>query len=141
MKNGDGTFTLTHTDRSQHLFDANGRLTALRDRHHNTLALTYTGNDLTLAQAAGGQTLTFGYTNGKLTSVVDNANHTLSLTWNNNQLKTFEFQETYGTPQTYVTALTYSGGHLATITDPRLYNTTITYDAAGRAYQVTRDAT
>ncbi len=80
VKNANNTFTLTHPDQTAHEFDASGRLTALRDRHNNTIALTYTGNDLTQAQAAGGQTLTFVYTNDDLMSVTDNANHALQLT-------------------------------------------------------------
>jgi len=132
VKNGDGTFTLTHTDQSAHAFDTNGRLVSLRDRHNNTIALAYTGADLTQAQAAGGQFLTFAYTAGKLSAVTDNVNHTLSITYNNNRLKTFT------DPMTYVTDFTYSGGHLTEILDPRLYKTLIEYDTSDRVFKLRR---
>jgi YD repeat-containing protein len=57
--NADQTFTLTHPDQSQHLFDANGRLTQIRDRKGNAITLTYTSGQLTQVQAAAGQTLAF----------------------------------------------------------------------------------
>lgn len=133
VKNGDGTFTLTHPDQSAHEFDTAGKLIALRDRHDNTITLTYSSGELTEAEAAGGQTLTFAYTSGNLTSVTDNASHTLAMTYNNNdRIKTFM------DPMEYVTEFTYGGGNIETITDPRLYDTVFDYDTNERLYTITR---
>lgn len=114
VKHGNGTFMLTHTDQPTHEFDINGRLTALHDRYNNTIALAYNGSNLTQAQAAGGQSLTFGYTNGNLSTVTDNANHVLQLTWNNGGRITHLTD-----PLNFDTQFSYSGRHLATLADPR----------------------
>ncbi|MDL1894754.1 hypothetical protein FBQ82_00630 [Anaerolineae bacterium CFX7] len=136
VKNGNGTFTLTHTDQTAHEFDAAGKLNALHDRHNNTVALTYTNNELTQAVAAGGQSLTFAYADGKLQTVTDNATHVLELGYNNNRLKTFT------APMDFVTEFTYGGGHLETITDPRPqhYATTFGY-TSDRVDTITRHTT
>ncbi|MCL4395289.1 MAG: hypothetical protein M1482_10900 [Chloroflexi bacterium] len=62
VKNGDGSFTLTHADQSQHLFDSSGHLSQIRDRKGNAIAFSYSGDKLTFVQAAGGQTLALTYT-------------------------------------------------------------------------------
>jgi YD repeat-containing protein len=139
VKNADNTFTLTHTDQSAHLFEPNPldattwRLYEIRDRHNNAITLTYNGNELAQAHAAGGQTLTFGYMNGNLASVTDNANHSLQLTWNGGGRIT-EISD----PLNFTTQFSYSGGHLHTLTDPRSNITTFGYDANERVETVTR---
>gem|GEM_PF-1611781 len=131
VRNADQTFTLTHTDQTQHRFDASGRLTQVRDRNGNAIHLTYANNVLTHAQAAGGQTLTFAYSGGNLATVTDHAG------------RAFQFGYTSGAltsitdPLNFVTRLGYTNNRLTTLTDARNMQTTITYDASQRAQTIT----
>jgi YD repeat-containing protein len=142
VKNGDDSFTLTHTDQSAHLFEPNPldatlwRLYEVRDRHNNIVTLTYSNGALQQVTAAAGQSLQFFYyADGKLQRVEDNYTPARALTLAyqpNGRLKTFT------DPMSHITEFAYGGGHLETITDPRLYNTTIGYDANDRVDTLAR---
>ncbi|MCI0686093.1 MAG: hypothetical protein L0Y54_02475, partial [Sporichthyaceae bacterium] len=78
VKQGDGTYTLTHKDQSSWSFATGGGLTQLKDRHGNTSTLTYNGSGQLsgVADPAGRGSLTLVYgssggATGKVVTVQD----------------------------------------------------------------------
>jgi YD repeat-containing protein len=144
VKNGDDSFTLTHTDQSAHRFEPNPsdattwRLYAIRDRHNNAVTLTYSNGALQQVTAAAGQSLQFFYyPDGNLQKVEDNYTPARALTLAyqpNGRLKTFT------DPMGFVTEFNFSGGHLEQLLDPRPQHdaTDFGYDANDKLYTITR---
>ena len=58
-KNGDGTFSLKKKDQTRYNFNGSGKLVSIVDKNDNTLALTYTGDNLTRITDTVGRTITF----------------------------------------------------------------------------------
>ncbi|WP_371502316.1 DUF6531 domain-containing protein [Kitasatospora sp. NBC_00374] len=104
-------YQLTTPDQHQLLFDANGRLTAMRDPAGVGPTLAYTGGQPTSVTDAGGHTVTFGYTGALLTTATLPGSRTV----------------TYG----------YTDGRLTSVKDLRGQTTTFGYDAAGLLTTVT----
>ncbi|MDH4389677.1 MAG: DUF6531 domain-containing protein [Fimbriimonas sp.] len=67
-QNANG-FKLTFKDGSTWNFNTEGRLATIKDQYNNTLALNYTGTNLTSLVDASGRTLTITYTNNRINTV------------------------------------------------------------------------
>lgn len=70
-KLADGSFRRTMTDQTVYLFDANGKLTAVRDRNNNQTTYTYNQYGIAEIQDPAGLITKFNYTGAKITSIVD----------------------------------------------------------------------
>lgn len=111
---GVTTYTITAADQTARIFDAGGRLRAIRDRHGSETRLTYTGNLLTrVAGPAGLRWLDFGYdAQERLVEVHDSAGRSV--------------QYGYDDP----------GGDLTVVTDARGLAWTCTYTGTHLLYEV-----
>lgn len=105
VKNGNGTFWLTQTNKVRQTFSAAGLLVAVADRNDNTISLAYNGNE-TLASVTdpGGRSLTFSYSGTHISAVTDPLGRTVSNGYN-------------------------AAGDLTTVTDKRGKVWTYTYNA------------
>jgi RHS repeat-associated protein len=102
-----GNYQLVRNDQVTYTFDAQGRLTALKDRDNQGLTLAYNGsNQLSTVTDAVGRQVTFTFTGNVLTQLALPGGRTVS----------------YG----------YTGGLLTSVTDLRGKVTTYTYDAGNR---------
>ncbi len=111
--NGDSTYTLRLKDQTRYNFDINGRLASIVDRNGNTVALTYTGGNLTTITDPSGRNFTLAY---------EASNHLLSVT----------------DPSTRHVDFTYdASGRLTTVTDLRGKVTTYGYDANNHLISLT----
>jgi RHS repeat-associated protein len=100
-------YQLVRNDQVVYTFDAQGRLTALKDRDNQGLTLAYNGSgQLSTVTDAAGRQVTFTFTGNVLTQLALPEGRTVS----------------YG----------YTGGLLTSVTDLRGKVTTYTYDAGNR---------
>lgn len=134
------SFTLTHPDQSQHIFQQNANsnwyLTQIHDPAGNTITFTYpsgSSNKVSTITAGGGRSLNFSYNGAKLASVTDNAAHTFNYSYDANTGDLLSVQD----PMNFTTAFAYTNHNLTTITDPRGTQTQITFDANNRVTSVT----
>ncbi|MFE2346063.1 DUF6531 domain-containing protein [Kitasatospora cineracea] len=141
-------YQLTTPDQHQVLFDATGRLTAMRDPAGVGVTLAYTGSQLTGVTDAGGHTVIFGYTSGRLTSATLPGSRTVTYGYTNDRLTsvtdlrgkttTFGYDATSGLLTTVTdplgksrtTNVYDSSGRVTSQTDSRGFTTTFAYDAA-----------
>lgn len=66
----DNNYNLHETDGSLYVFDTNGRLVRIEDKHGNVTNLSYESGLLaSVEESVSGRALTFNYTAGKLTSI------------------------------------------------------------------------
>lgn len=137
-RNGDLTFTATHKDNSAWTFDAQGRLTGIKDRHGNLSTLTYNGAGRldTIGDPAGRGSLILTYDgSGRLSTVTD---------WQTPNARVVEFGYDSNTPSRLhtvtdregnVTTYAYDGTsqRLTSITDDNGHVAlSLTYDGSGR---------
>ncbi|WP_162870102.1 DUF6531 domain-containing protein [Kitasatospora cineracea] len=148
LKKTASGYQLTTPDQHQVLFDATGRLTAMRDPAGLGVTLSYTGSQLTGVTDAGGHTVTFGYTSGRLTSATLPGSRTISYGYTDDRLTsvtdlrgkttTFGYDVTSGLltavtdplGKTRTTNVYDSSGRVTSQTDSRGFTTTFAYDAA-----------
>jgi YD repeat-containing protein len=100
-----GSYILEFVNGNQYLFDAEGKLSGMKDKTGNSISITRDGATLTIEEAASGKRLTAFYDNGRIASVKDNTGRETS----------FE----------------YSGGYLTKITLPNGEPTSYSYDSEG----------
>jgi YD repeat-containing protein len=105
-------YELLLRDQTRHRFDAQGRLTSLRDRN--------------------GQGLTFAYAGGRLTTITDSVGRQIALTYNGDALLS-----EVALPDGRKAQYGYTGGRLTSVIDARGGTTTYRYDAAGRLDKLT----
>ena len=136
--NGDGTFSLEKRDRTVYDFDTGGRLAAITDKNGNTLALAYSGANLTGITDTAGRLITLDYDpSGRITQITDPIGRTVQYAYDANG-DLIEATD----PNGNVTAYTYDAEHqILTVVDPR-GNTIVsnTYDAANRVVTYQTDA-
>jgi RHS repeat-associated protein len=105
-------YQLVRNDQVTYTFDAQGRLTALKDRDNQGLTLAYNGSgQLSTVTDAAGRQVTFTYTGSMLTQLALPGGRTVS----------------YG----------YTGGLLTSVTDLNGKVTTYTYDTGSRLTKIT----
>src|SRR5581483_9819142 len=105
------SFTLTHPDQSQHIFQQNANsnwyLTQIHDPAGNTITFTYpsgSSNKVSTITAGGGRSLNFSYNGAKLASVTDNAAHTFNYSYDANTGDLLSVQD----PMNFTTAFAYT---------------------------------
>ena len=84
VRNGDGTWTLTHKGGLQRRFLADGKLDRIVDLNGNVVQCAYTGGLLTSVTDASGRVLQLGYSGGRLTSVTDAEGRVWTLSYDAN---------------------------------------------------------
>ena len=136
--NGDGTFSLEKRDRTVYDFDTSGRLSAITDKNANTLALAYSGANLTQITDTAGRLITLDYDpSGRITLITDPIARTVQYAYDANG-------DLIGAtdPNGNLTQYTYDAAHqILTVVDPR-GNTVVTntYDGANRVVTYQTDA-
>lgn len=104
------TYTLTRQNGARWIFDAQGKLTAIKDRNDNQLTLAYTSDKLTSVTDDAGKQITLSYTGERITSIAAPDNRTFTYAYN-------------------------SAGELTTYTDATGASWNYTYNAA---HQITK---
>jgi YD repeat-containing protein len=139
--NGPG-YTRTLKDNTKINFDANGRQTAVVDRHGNALTYAYDGSGKLLSITdLHNQAMTFGYNaSNEVNSITDPASRVTALDYNAGRLSKITDPAPGGTATTPVTTMGYdSSGRMTTLRDPDNHLTTFVYDSAsGRVRTVDR---
>ena len=108
-----GGWELTRHDESKLRFDAQGRLSSIKDRNDKGLTLAYDGA-------------------GKLATVTDAANRQVTFTHNGSGLLS-----QISAPGSQTVGFGYTNGRLTSVTDLAGQTTTYRYDAGGRLDQIT----
>jgi RHS repeat-associated protein len=129
LDNGNNTFSLKERFGTQIDFDANDRISSLRDIDNNTLSFTYTNDKLTRVQDAVGRYLTLSYSGDNLTLVTDSQDRSISFAYDaSNNLVNY----------TDLAAKSWGYGYdsqhqMTTLTNPlNITTATNTYDTLGR---------
>ncbi len=124
VHNSDNTWTYTVRQTLRYTFDAQGRLTGIRDLNGYLTALTYDGNgNLSTVTEQAGRTLTFGFdTSNRIHTITDPMSRVLTYTYDTNG------------DLTQVTNLagghwdmTYAAHLLTVMSDPRTNTVNTTY--------------
>ncbi|WP_205623728.1 RHS repeat-associated core domain-containing protein [Desulfogranum japonicum] len=141
VEHGDGSFTLYTTGQIVFEYDSpdsygDCRLLAIKDRAGNTLALNYTGSELTSVTDTNDRTITFTYTDGLLTEVRDFTDRYVSYRYDaEGNLISFRNLNGNTTAYHYNTGAStpYERKLLTGITDPRGNDPmTLVYDSKDR---------
>jgi len=129
-QNLDGTYMHTEKNGTQNNYDQNGRLTSAVDRNGNTLALSYTGPDLTAITDSVGRTTTLTYDFNDRISRITGPDPSKIVTFTYTSAGYLNsVSDTLGDSWRY----TYnSAGRMLTKTDPSNFTTTYAYDYSGR---------
>lgn len=138
IANIDGSYTLHKKDHTEYRFNVGGRLATIVDRNGNTIALTYTGVNLTQVTDTAGRNIDFTYDAGnRIVSITDPIARTVQFTYDAaGDLVTA--QDANGN----VTYYTYDLSHqMLTVVDSR-GNTVVSnvYDATKRVVNSQQDA-
>jgi RHS repeat-associated protein len=132
VRNGDGTFTLTRTQGlDRFTFNAQGKLTEIRDRNNYATTLGYDGNSrlVTVTETAGRQVLFTYNGDGQIIQAHDGAGNRDVFYDYDSSGNLITFTDVGGK----ATRFTYDTNHrVLTITDPNGGMISNTYDAAGR---------
>ena len=107
IKNGDGSFTRTTTDKTVFQFDSNGRLRTITDRNQNMTTHVYDNENLVRIIDAVGLETVFAYQDGRVKTITDPVGRVTTLE--------FDFQ-----------------GNLSSIIDPDDTRRRFEYDARHR---------
>ncbi len=136
--NAGGTYTLKKKDLTSYNFDATYHLASIVDKNGNTIALTYTGGNLTQVTDTAGRNIDFTYdASNRIVTITDPITRTVQFTydpWGN--------LVTAQDANSNITLYTYDGFHqMLTAVDPR-GSTVVTnvYDATLRVVNSQRDA-
>ncbi len=133
VKNSNGTWTLTSKFRSVLEFNANGRLTQVKDAHGNQITVNRNSSDKITTVTDGTRTLTFAYNgNGLISSVTDPTNRVWTFTHDsNNDLTAIAYPVLDGV--VHDRNFTYSAqSNILTETDLRNKVWTMGYDTSER---------
>jgi RHS repeat-associated protein len=78
-------YTLTTKEQQKYNFNSQGQLTSIVDKNNNTVALVYTGNNLTTITNTVGRTISFAYNaNNCLTNITDPLGRTVRFAYDAN---------------------------------------------------------
>jgi RHS repeat-associated protein len=142
-KNADGTYTLTaHGDSVAQNFDANGRLTSIKDPNGNTIRFAYaanpsSGNGYVLSSVTDtqGRVTTFTYnSSAQLTQITDPANRLYKYAYSS----TIGSLVSYTDPNNKITKFGWTNGALTSVTDPNNNVTSFTYNLNNQVTKITR---
>jgi YD repeat-containing protein len=146
---GDNTYRLTDKLGNKANFSTTGLLTSRVDHNGNTTAFVYVDSDsdsvvdeLSTISDPWSLVTTFAYTSGLLASVSDHAGRVTTIGQDSQgriTSITAPDPDGAGSLAAPVTAYAYSGTtrRLASVTDPLNHVTSVSYDFAGRASQIT----
>lgn len=82
VKNADSTWTLKKSDQRTYQFNANGRLTTIKDRNSNQITLSYDGSgNLSQITDTVGRSYTLAYSGSLITSITDPAGRRLQFNY------------------------------------------------------------
>ncbi len=137
IANAGGTYTLKKKDLTNYNFDATNHLASIVDRNGNTIALTYTGSNLTRITDTAGRNVDFTYDAGnRIVTITDPIARTAQFTYDSaGNLATT--QDRNGKITTY----SYDASHqITSVTDPRGNMLVTNVYAANQVVASQRDA-
>jgi RHS repeat-associated protein len=136
-KYANNTYTLENKNGLIYSFDTNRIITGITDRNSNSLAFSYTSNNLTGVTDPSGRTITLQYDpSNRISLISDPMGNGHSFTYTGQTLTGVSSQIVGLGTQYWV--YTYDGnGNMLTRTDPGSFTTTYTYDGGYRLYQST----
>lgn len=114
FRNSDGTFTIRLTNQTEFIFDANYKLTKIKDKNGNAISYNYDGS-------------------GKLTSIADAKGNQITVNYNANNLIS-SIADWSGRTIQYIYD---ADGNLLTVKDPNENVTSYTYDANFKLTSIT----
>jgi YD repeat-containing protein len=133
-KLADNTYRRTLPDRTLYTFNAQGKLTGIKDRNNNLTQYVYNGTgQLTQIIDPVNFTTTFTYTGTRITQITDPANRITKLEYNatGDLIKLTH-------PDNAVWQWEYQSHRMSASIDPRNNRASIRYDSFGRATEATR---
>lgn len=133
VKNPDGTFSLQERFGTRMNFNADKKISEMKDVDGNTMTFAYNADkNLTSIKDALGRTLTLSYTDGKISSVADSAGRSVSYTYDSSDNLTG-----YSDPEKKVWSYSYDTMHqiLEEKTPLNITKVTNTYDTNDRISQ------
>jgi RHS repeat-associated protein len=142
-KNADGTYTLTaHGDSVAQNFDANGRLTSIKEPNGNTITFAYTanpssGNGYVLSSVTDtqGRVTTFAYnSSAQLTQITDPANRLYKYAYSTTNGSLISYTD----PNSKITKFAWTNGVLTSVTDPNNNVTAFIYNLNNQVTKITR---
>lgn len=134
QKFADGAYRMTRKDGTTDDFDAQGRLTAKRDRNGNAITLSYTGSDLNQIADSSGRVVSLSYdASHRIAYVTDPAGRSWAFVYDGGG-----HLASIADPQGGVRSYTYDGsGRMVSKTDPAGNQTGYAYDASGKLASAT----
>jgi len=130
VKNPDGTFSLQERFGTRMNFNADKKISEMKDVDGNTMTFTYNADkNLTSVKDAVGRTLTLSYASGKISSVIDSAGRSVSYTYDSSDNLTG-----YSDPEKKVWSHSYDTDHqiLEEKTPLNITKVKNTYDSMSR---------
>lgn len=82
----DGYLFTSNIEKLKYVFDSNGKLLSITNKHNNKLKITYDGNEISTIETFSKYKLYFKYKNKKIVEIKDDANRVVQYIYKNNYL-------------------------------------------------------